>query len=154
MERALVVSQTTFISERFERVCAALQKRVRAMEIRKTICPATRERQEEAVRLAQSADVMIVVGGRESSNSRKLFELVKAVCPRSYFIEGAREVENTWIQKADRVGITAAGGFSYRLFLYSAHLWQPPRRRGGAGQAAVRRMRRCRGLRQRRPDGG
>ena len=107
MERALVVSQTTFISERFERVCAALQKRVRTMEIRKTICPATRERQEEAVRLAQSADVMIVVGGRESSNSRKLFELVKAVCPRSHFIEGAREVENTWIQAADLVGITA-----------------------------------------------
>ena len=107
MERALVVSQTTFILERFERVCAALRERVRDMEIRKTICPATRERQEEAVQLAKSVDVMLVVGGKESSNSRKLFELVKAVCPRSHFIEGAREVENTWFQQADRVGITA-----------------------------------------------
>ena len=99
MERALVVSQTTCILERFERVCAAMQERVRDMEIRKTICPATRERQEEAVQLAKSVDVMLVVGGKESSNSRKLFELVKAVCPRSHFIEGAREVENTWFQQ-------------------------------------------------------
>ncbi len=107
MERALVVSQTTFISERFERVCAALQKRVRTMEIRKTICPATRERQEEAVRLAQSADVMIVIGGRESSNSRKLFKLVQGICPRAYFIEDAQELENMEFKPSDRVGITA-----------------------------------------------
>lgn len=107
MERALAVSQTTFILERFERVCAALKERVRDLEIRRTICPATRERQEEAVQLAKSVDVMLVVGGRESSNSRKLFELVRAVCPRAHFIEGAREVENTWFHAADRIGITA-----------------------------------------------
>ena len=49
---------------------------MRDLEIRRTICPATRERQEEAVQLAKRADVMLVVGGRESSNSRKLFEPV------------------------------------------------------------------------------
>ena len=69
--------------------------------------PPRAKRQDEAVQLAKSVDVMLVVGGKESSNSRKLFELVKAVCPRSHFIEGAREVENTWFQHADRVGITA-----------------------------------------------
>ena len=65
MERALVVSQTTCILERFERVCAALRERVRDMEIRTTICPATRERQDEAVQLAKSVDVMLVVGGKD-----------------------------------------------------------------------------------------
>ena len=107
MEGALVVSQTTFIEERFERVCAAIRARVRQPQIRKTICPATRERQQEAVRLAQKADAMLVVGGRESSNSRKLFELVGGVCSRAYFIEDAREIENTWFHPADLVGITA-----------------------------------------------
>lgn len=50
MERALVVSQTTFIAERFESVCAAIRARVREAQVRKTICPATRDRQQEAVR--------------------------------------------------------------------------------------------------------
>lgn len=107
IDRALVVAQTTFIAERFERICAALRERVREMEVCSTICTATRERQEEAVRLAGEVDVMIVVGGRESSNSRKLFELVRAVCPRSRFVERADEIEAAWFQPTDRIGITA-----------------------------------------------
>ena len=107
MPAALVVSQTTFIREKFDAICAVIAQRVRNVQIRATICPATSQRQQEAVRIAREVDVMIVVGGRQSSNSRKLFDLVREICPRAYFIESAREVENTWIHPADRVGITA-----------------------------------------------
>ncbi len=107
MERALIVSQTTFIEERFDRICEAIARRVRHPEIRKTICPATRGNQREAVRLAREVDAMIVIGGRESSNSCKLYELVREVCPRSFFIESARELENIDIGSANLVGITA-----------------------------------------------
>jgi len=107
MERALVVSQTTFIEGRFDRITQTIVQRVRHPEILRTICPATRQSQEEAVRLAREVDVMVVVGGRESSNSRKLYELVREVCPRALFIESAEELEGIGISATDRVGITA-----------------------------------------------
>ncbi|NLF26727.1 MAG: 4-hydroxy-3-methylbut-2-enyl diphosphate reductase, partial [Clostridiales bacterium] len=107
MESALVVSQTTFIEERFDRITEAIAKRVKHPEIIRTICPATKESQEEAVRLAREVDCMIVVGGRESSNSRKLYELVREVLTRSHFIESAEELGGIALDAVDRVGITA-----------------------------------------------
>ena len=107
MERALVVSQTTMVRSRFDEICAVLRRRIRQPDIRATICPATQDRQSEVVQLAQRADVMIVVGGRQSSNSAKLYRLAKASCPRTLFIETAEELEQFRISASDIVGITA-----------------------------------------------
>ena len=107
MERALIVSQTTMVRSRFEALCALLKEKIASPDIRPTICPATRDRQAEAQEIASRADVMIVIGGRQSSNSEKLYQLAKKSCPRTYFIETADELEQIQISASDTIGITA-----------------------------------------------
>ncbi len=107
MERALVVSQTTMVRERFESLCALLRERIAALDVRATICPATRDRQTEAEDIAKRADAMIVIGGRQSSNSEKLYQIAKEHCPRTYFIETAEELDSIQLSAIDTVGITA-----------------------------------------------
>ncbi len=106
-ERALVVAQTTIPTERFERMCALLEQAGVQLERRNTICSTTVERQREAVEIARESDVMLVLGGRNSSNTRKLYELCKAVCDRTYLIENERELDNIPVFPRDHIGITA-----------------------------------------------
>ena len=75
LSKALVVSQTTMVEEKFRELCSALAGKIDRPDVRATVCPATRDRQNECVEIARKADVMIVIGGRESSNSRKLYRL-------------------------------------------------------------------------------
>ncbi len=107
LEQALIVSQTTMVRGRFDELCKLLKRKIRHPDIRATICPATRDRQTEAMELARRADVMIVVGGRQSSNSAKLYRLAQAACPRTLFIETADELERLEISASDIIGITA-----------------------------------------------
>ena len=72
-----------------------------------TICPATAQRQVEAMELARWASLMLVVGGHNSANSKKLFELCRALCPRTYFIESAAQLNASWLRPRDRIGMTA-----------------------------------------------
>ena len=105
--KALVVAQTTITQERFDRVCAALKSRGLELDIRNTICQTTPVRQKEAIEIARQVDVMLVIGGRNSSNTRRLYELCRAICPRTYLAETAREIENIQINPRDHIGITA-----------------------------------------------
>ncbi|MBP3409783.1 MAG: bifunctional 4-hydroxy-3-methylbut-2-enyl diphosphate reductase/30S ribosomal protein S1 [Clostridia bacterium] len=107
MERALIVSQTTMVRERYDELCELLKGKIKDPDIRPTICPATRDRQSEAVEIAERADVMIVIGGHTSSNSKKLYQLAASRCPRTYFIETADELNQIQISAADTIGITA-----------------------------------------------
>lgn len=107
LERALIVSQTTMVRERHDELCELLKAKIKDPDIRPTICPATRDRQSEAVEIAEKADVMIVIGGHTSSNSKKLYQLAASRCPRTYFIETADELDQIQISAADTIGITA-----------------------------------------------
>ena len=107
MEKALIVSQTTMVESEFENLCALIRKKVRFPDIRMTICPATRDRQTECMDLAREVDRMIVIGGRDSSNSRKLYELAKRLCPETAFIETAAELDGLRILPNESIGITA-----------------------------------------------
>ena len=107
LERARVVAQTTTTQERFERLCALMAGRIPHLEVHATICTATRDRQSEVIEMARRADVMIVIGGRQSSNSRKLYRLASELCRRTCFIETAAELDGTHIGPSDTVGITA-----------------------------------------------
>ena len=107
MERAVVVSQTTMVESKFREVCARIAEKVGEPDVRATICPATHDRQRECVQIASQAEIMIVIGGRDSSNSRKLFKLAAGICPRTYFIETAAELENIPRGRYDTIGITA-----------------------------------------------
>lgn len=107
LSKALVVSQTTMVEEKFREICSALAGKIDRPDVRATICPATRDRQNECVEIARKADVMIVIGGRESSNSRKLYRLAARFCPRTFFIESAAELSGVRAAPSDVIGITA-----------------------------------------------
>lgn len=106
-QRAMVVAQTTIRRDRFEEVLAVVRARVHELTVRMTICAATSQRQSEAGELSRQADVMVVVGGNNSSNTKKLFETCRLRCPRSILVETPEDVPAGVIRKTDRVAITA-----------------------------------------------
>lgn len=109
-KKRAVLAQSTQDMEIFKRTAAALIERTRELEIYNTICASTRSRQAATTELAGRVDAMIIVGGRTSSNSAKLYRLAKRIRPRTYFIETAREIKPSMLRGADRVGIS--GGAS------------------------------------------
>ncbi|MBQ9252745.1 MAG: bifunctional 4-hydroxy-3-methylbut-2-enyl diphosphate reductase/30S ribosomal protein S1 [Clostridia bacterium] len=107
-EKALAVTQTTFPLERWEKVLQALEAKVDQLERHCTICSATEVRQREAMELASRADRMIVVGGRNSANTRKLYDLCRARCPDTILVESAAEIPHAFANKdPGMIGITA-----------------------------------------------
>lgn len=105
--RPLVVAQTTLPRQQFAEAAMRILEISPDAEVRDTICTATLLRQAEAAELAARSDVMLVVGGPESANTRKLFELCRSLCPRTYFIEDASALEGIVFSPGDRVGVTA-----------------------------------------------
>ena len=104
-DNVCIVAQTTIKKEIFMQKVNFLKKTCKSTLIFDTICKATKDRQEEAAFLAEKSDIMIVVGGRESSNTQKLFEISKKHCPETYLIETIDElpVKRTY----NKIGITA-----------------------------------------------
>ena len=106
-ERVGVVIQTTQTADALNEVVEELRDKVAELRVVNTICNATTRRQQAAEALAHQVDVMIVVGGHNSGNTRRLYEISKEVCPRSYHIETSAELEDSWFIGAKKVGITA-----------------------------------------------
>lgn len=102
-----IVVQTT---QRRENLAAVVEA-VRAQDIepivRRTICSATRQRQDAAKDLAGSVDAMVVIGGRNSSNTTRLAEICQAACPRAFHIESVGEIVPAWFEGCETVGVTA-----------------------------------------------
>ncbi len=105
--RVGLVAQTTQRLDRFQAVVSAVLERVEELRACNTICRATSQRQESAVRLAEQVDVMIVVGGYNSANTSRLAELCRDTGTATYHVETAREVSPTWVADVERVGVTA-----------------------------------------------
>ena len=72
-----------------------------------TICNATEERQTEARKIAKESDAMIVIGGKSSSNTQKLFEICKKECANTYYIQTSSDMDYTKLKSINNVGITA-----------------------------------------------
>ena len=102
-----MVAQTTFHENIWKNSKKILKKVCTKAKIFDTICNATAERQREAALLAGQSDVMIVIGGRRSSNTNKLYEICKQACRRTYLVETAAEVERSFYHGALNVGIAA-----------------------------------------------
>ena len=106
LERAGVVIQTTFARAEAERVIEVLSGRVRDLRVEDTICQATEARREATLELAGRVDLMLVVGGRNSSNTKRLHQVcVDALVP-TRFVESADEIAPAWFATARRVGLT------------------------------------------------
>ncbi len=102
-----VVVQTTQTRAMLDAVVDELARRGIRPLVKNTICAATSQRQEAARKIAESMDVMVVIGGRNSSNTTRLAEICRDICPRTYHIEDAGELDPAWFEGAAEVGVTA-----------------------------------------------
>lgn len=105
-----VVSQTTLDKGTFVSIVKELIAGVEELRIYNTICESTQIRQNEAVELSGEVDMMLVVGGKNSSNCTKLYKVVHKVQPNTYHIETVDDLRPEWFQNVSRVGLT--GGAS------------------------------------------
>ena len=102
-----VVVQTTARRALLAEVVSELLGIAEEVHVVNTICEATSGHQAAADELAAKADVMVVIGGRNSANTTRLAEISAARCPRTHHIEGADELEAAWFEGAALIGITA-----------------------------------------------
>ena len=101
------VSQTTFNAKKWEKAQIFLKKLCTNAKIFDTICNATSMRQSEAQKLAEVNDCMVVIGGRHSSNTSKLYDVCRAVCEKTVLIETAKELRKDFFSDCESVGVVA-----------------------------------------------
>ena len=106
-EKLCLVSQTTFNYNKFKELVEIFQKKGYNITIVNTICNATEERQTEAREIADKVDAMIVIGGKHSSNTRKLYEICRERCKSTYLIQTLDDLHLELPETAALVGITA-----------------------------------------------
>ncbi|MFR7987288.1 MAG: bifunctional 4-hydroxy-3-methylbut-2-enyl diphosphate reductase/30S ribosomal protein S1 [Anaerotignum lactatifermentans] len=106
-EKYAVVVQTTFRQAKFDKILEILQDRGVNMEVHNTICSATEKRQTEAEELSKTVDKMIVIGGKNSSNTQKLVEICAKNCGNTVHIETICDLVLNNFGKDDKIGITA-----------------------------------------------
>ena len=102
-----VVSQTTFNVNKFKQILAIFDEKGYNLNVYNTICSATHQRQAEAKELAASVDAMIVIGGMNSSNTQKLYDISKKECENTYYIQTLVDLDLAAFESVSRVGITA-----------------------------------------------
>lgn len=105
--RVGLVVQTTQTEALLREVVAALVGRIEELRLIDTICAATSERQAAARELAGRADVMVVIGGRNSANTAHLADICRERCPKTHHVETVDELEAAWFAGAELVGVTA-----------------------------------------------
>mgnify|MGYP001164482445 FL=1 len=106
-KKVCIVAQTTFNYNKFQELVEIIKKKGYDIIVLNTICNATEERQTEAAKIARDVDAMIVIGGRNSSNTQKLFEICKNECNNTYYIQTVKDLDVTCFESIDNVGITA-----------------------------------------------
>ena len=106
-EKYCLVAQTTFNYKKFKDIVEIFEKKGYDIEVCNTICNATEERQSEAAALAKEVDAMIVIGGKNSSNTQKLYDISSKECNRTYYIQTLVDLDLTMLESVGSVGITA-----------------------------------------------
>lgn len=106
-QKVCTVSQTTFNYNKFQELVEIINKKGYDIIVLNTICNATEERQTQSRALAKEVEAMIVVGGKSSSNTQKLFEICKNECANTYYIQTIDDLDPAVLRTIDNVGITA-----------------------------------------------
>ena len=106
-KKVAVIAQTTCIGAEFERVVGILALRHKEVRAVNTICNDTEERQEDARSLAREVDAIVVVGGKNSANTRHLAEICRALQPRTWHVETENELDPAWFEGCRVVGLSA-----------------------------------------------
>lgn len=111
IKKLLVIAQTTYSIKDFSDISDEIKKSIQGrnitLEIKNTICNATKLRQEETKELARKVECMIIVGGKNSSNTNKLFNIAKTYCKNSLLVETREEINVNDIKKLNKIGIMA-----------------------------------------------
>ena len=102
-----IVSQTTFNYKKFNNLVEILAKKLYDIIVVNTICNATNERQLEARQIAKSVDTMIVIGGKNSSNTQKLYEICKEECENTFYVQTVEDLQELKLLPSKEIGITA-----------------------------------------------
>ena len=106
-EKLCIVAQTTFNYNKFQDLVEKISKTYYDILVLNTICNATQERQVEARQIASQVDVMIVIGGKNSSNTQKLYEICRRECKHTYYIQTLEDFKPEITGTVRSVGITA-----------------------------------------------
>ncbi|MCS7164728.1 MAG: 4-hydroxy-3-methylbut-2-enyl diphosphate reductase [Candidatus Calescibacterium sp.] len=102
-----IVTQTTEKIDKVRKIVNYLMDFIPEVRYFKTICYATDENQQAIHKLAPMVDIVIVIGGKHSSNTIKLYEIAKSYCKRTYHIQNEKDLRIEWFKHDDKVGITA-----------------------------------------------
>ncbi len=112
-----VVAQTTIRKEIFEEICDILRESGRKITVKNTVCSATAERQKSCMEIAKKCDIMIIVGDKKSSNTKKLYDIAKKYCEKTYFVENIEYLPLKEIEKCNKIGITAGASTPERVIM-------------------------------------
>lgn len=107
-EKYIIISQTTQSTDNFEKVVRAIsRKKLEGLKVFNTICKDAQTRQDDARRVAGKSDLMLVVGGRDSANTKRLLEVCKKVLRNSHLVETEKDLKGEWFKGARSTGITS-----------------------------------------------
>lgn len=106
-EKIAVVAQTTQNEDFFQKIANRISQKYPNAKIFYTTCQTTHSRQSEVKKMAQKNEIMVIIGSQGSANSKRLWEIAKEINPRSYFVEGAGDLQKEWVENAKSAGVTA-----------------------------------------------
>lgn len=112
-----VVVQTTFDFSTYEQIVDLIKKHIKTVALYETICYTTKVRQNEAYELASDCNLMLVIGSNKSANTKKLYDISKSVCDRTYMISDISDLKSVIIIKNDIVGVTAGASTPKELMM-------------------------------------
>lgn len=105
--KIMIIAQTTYNAAEFNKIAQLLKSQAQTAVICDSICLATSERQEEIKRLATDADAVVIVGGKASANTRRLAEIARALCPRTFHVETEAELDRKNFAGVKRLVVSA-----------------------------------------------
>lgn len=109
IEKALLITQTTFNLRKFEEIAKTLEQILQGVELKiiNTICLSTELRQKETEELSQNVDLMLIIGGKNSSNTNKLYDISSKYCKNVVFAESEEDIDINYIKQFEKIGIMA-----------------------------------------------
>ena len=115
LEKALLITQTTFNLKEFEEIAQELKQILNIVELKiiNSICLSTESRQKEADTLAKEVELMIIVGGKNSSNTRKLYDISLKNCKNVIFAETKEDLDMNFIKQFEKIGVMAGASTPY-----------------------------------------
>lgn len=107
LKRAVILAQTTISSIVFNNIVDKIKEYIENIEIKNTICTATKTRQKETENIAKQVDCMVIIGGKHSSNTTKLYDIAKKNCKNVFLVENKNDLEIEKIRQWEDIGIMA-----------------------------------------------